>query len=275
MPEIFDRADDAWNYLVSHGGLEVNGRDALLVEQLTERLTSGTLSDPPDDAPRPELGDVLKKASVEQLVNAMFGVVRPYIGMMRDLLDYFTKARVTEGPGQWKLALTSKTDSIEIDLESFKKFIRVLETRHVPLEVPVLNPDQLWSISSDVFSDEMEFRHPIGMRPSSTDTDSGPWLLTSGATSWLPLPPVVYRMLQRNDGLRDVAAILYEVTSAVQSYQCPTMRCCMPRYPHFEATLQSPSENTFGLSTIDGSRRWFPILLHSKLPQTLSSRRSR
>jgi len=217
MPEIFDRAEDAWNYLVSHGGLEVNGRDALLVEQLTERLTVGTLSDPPDDAPEPELGDVLKKASVEQLVNAMFGVVRPYIGMMRDLLNYFTKAGVTEGPGQWKLALTSKTDSLEIDLDSFKKFIRVLETRHVPLEVPVLNPDQLWSISSDAFSDEMESRRPIGMRPSSTDTDSGTWLSTSETTSWLPSPPVVYRMLARNDCLRDVAAVLYEVTSAVQS----------------------------------------------------------
>jgi hypothetical protein len=102
-----------------------------------------------------------------------------------------------------------------------KNFAKAAETRLVPLEVPALRPNQLWSLL-DAFRNEGEFHLPIGRRPSTQETDSGPWLSTSEDTSWLPLPPVVERMLQRKDVLRDVAAAIYEVACAVQS--------CVPNY---------------------------------------------
>ena len=30
-----------------------------------------------------------RRITIEQLVNALFGLIRPFMGMMRDLLDYF------------------------------------------------------------------------------------------------------------------------------------------------------------------------------------------
>ena len=101
MSDIFSAAEEAWRYLVSHGGLEVNGRDADLVEAIAKRLTSEpVVPDYEDNHTRAELADILKSVSIEQLVNAVFGVVWPYERMMRDLFDYFSKAGTTEGPGQ-------------------------------------------------------------------------------------------------------------------------------------------------------------------------------
>jgi hypothetical protein len=217
MSDIFNTAEEAWKYLVAHGGLEVNGRDADLVEAMTNRLTSEPMvPDYEDIHTRAGLGDILKSVSIEQLVNAMFGAVRPYVGMMRDLFDYFRKAGTTEGPGQWKLALTSETDSLEIDLEHFKKFTTTGITKTVSFEVPDLGPEQLWRVLFDPFQDKGE-NVPIGYRPSTGSTDSAAWISQSEKAGWLPLPPVVSRMMQRNDELRDVAAAIYEMASAMQS----------------------------------------------------------
>jgi hypothetical protein len=83
MPEIFDSAEAAWNFLVQHGGLEATGRDAPLIEQLTERLARGAHFETEEDSPQFVLEDVLKKVSVEHLVNVLFGVLHPFVGMMR------------------------------------------------------------------------------------------------------------------------------------------------------------------------------------------------
>ncbi len=235
MSDILYSAKDAWEVLVSRGGLEVDGRDAPLVDELTARLSFGTISQIAngsligDDTRRPVLNDVLERVNIEQLVNALFGLVRPYTGMIRDLLDYFTHARVTQGPGQWKLALTSETESLEVDLEHFKEYLKIAETRHLPLDVPVLEQRQFWSIK-DAFDDEPDewgWRLPIGRRATTQDTDSGPWLSAAKAGTndraveappWLPVPPVVSRMLARNDGLKDAAAVFLELASTVQAH---------------------------------------------------------
>jgi hypothetical protein len=217
MSDIFNTTEEAWKYLVSHGGLEVNGRDADLVEAITKRLTSEpVVPDYEDIHTRAGLADILKRVSIEQLVNAVFGVVWPYERMMRDLFDYFSKAGTTEGPGQWKLALTSETDSLEIDLEDFKKSTTTGNTKTVSFEVPDLEPKQLWRVLFDPFEDRAEGLS-IGRRPSTDSTDSAAWISKSKEAAWLPLPPVVGRMMQRNDELRDVAAAVYEMASAMQS----------------------------------------------------------
>lgn len=235
MSDIVHSAKDAWEVLVLHGGLEMEGRDTPLVEELAAHLSVGTISQIANGplieygTPTHVLNDILERVTIEQLVNALFGLVRPYTGMMRDLLDYFTRARVTQGPGQWKLALTAENESLEMDLEHFKEYIKVAETRRFPVLVPVLAPGQFWSII-DAFRDEPDesgCRLPIGRRATTQETDSGPWLSaaeaaknysTVDAPPWLPVPPLVSRMLERNDGLKDAAAVLLELASTVQAH---------------------------------------------------------
>jgi hypothetical protein len=220
MSDIFSTAEEAWRYLVSHGGLEVNGRDADLVEAITKRLTSEpVVPDYEDIHSRAGLADILKSVSIEQLVNAMFGAVRPYAGMMRDLFDYFSRAGTTEGPGQWKLALTSETDRLEIDLEHFQKFTTTGIAKTVSFEVPDLEPKQLWEVFEPFWDKE---RVVLANRVSTGTTDSAPWISKCEQAGWLPLPPVISRMMQRDNELRDVAATIYEMASAVQS--------CFPNY---------------------------------------------
>jgi len=221
MPEIFDNALDAWKYLVEHGGLEVAGRDAAFLEQLIKNLTGIQPEDDSDmHAPvqAPNINDLLKDVSVERLVNAMFVCMGlPFIRMMKDLLDHFSRAEITEGPSQWKLSLTSETDQLEVDLEDFKKWIQSASTPSTPLMVPVLRPEVAnWDIFW-AFSDEREERRTIGKRSLVGHTDSKRWLSSNESTAWLPLPPVVQRMFQRTDRLRDVAALISEMASALQS----------------------------------------------------------
>lgn len=233
MTEIFDSAEEAWNHLVRHGGLETDGRDAPMVDQLAERLTRGARFESDEDSPDLVLQDILKKVSIEQLVNALFGVVHPFMEMMRNLLDYFERAGVTQGPDQWRLALTSEKESLEVDLDHFRKYLRIAATRTVPLEIPCLTQRQYWEICSGAFSDAADGLRPIGMRAVVKNTDSGAWLSSAEAANawdsqveplpWLPLPPVVYRMLKRSDGLKDAAAVLLESASCLQSY--------VPNYP--------------------------------------------
>jgi hypothetical protein len=225
MSDILHSATDAWNVLVSRGGLELDGRDAALADELSARLSVGTISQIPEGAAIPPLREVLERVNIEQLVNALFALVRPYTGMMRDLLEYFTQARVTQGPGQWKLALTSESESLEVDLEHFKEYLKLSGTRCFPLEVPVLDSGQRWRLK-EVF-DELGSRVPIGFRGTIQTTDSEPWLSATRAAKddhaveappWLPLPPVMSRMLGRKDGLEDAAAVLTEFASTVQAY---------------------------------------------------------
>ena len=221
MPEFFDHAHDAWTFLVSHGGLEVDGRDESFVQQLVRNLTAVERNQYLDDdgeAPIPKIDDVLKRVSVEQLVNAMFvSMGLPFIRMMRDLLDHFARTQITEGPAQWKLLLTSETDKLEVDLEDFKKWIQTSQSKIAPLMVPVLKPEMgVWNLMSS-FEDEWQNQTHIGFREVIEDTDSADWINTTDSTSWLPLPPVIDRMLERTDQLRATAALVCEVASAIQS----------------------------------------------------------
>ncbi len=141
----------------------------------------------------------------------------PFIRMMQDLLDHFARTQVTEGPGQWKLLLTSETDKLEVDLDDFKKWIESATSQSTPLMVPILKSDtECWDIMR-AFSDEEHGNYIIGNRSRVPGTDSGEWLSTSESTAWLPLPPVVQRTLLRTDHLRDVAALVWEIASAIQS----------------------------------------------------------
>jgi hypothetical protein len=243
MAEIFDNALDAWKYLVEHGGLEVADRDAAFLEQLIQNLT-GIQPEDDSDMHSPvqalNINDLLKDVSVERLVNAMFVCMGlPFIRMMKDLLDHFSRAEITEGPSQWRLLLTSETDHLEVDLEDFKKWIKSALTPSSPLMVPILRPGVSdWDVFS-AFSDEREERGTIGQRSLVNHTDSRQWLSSHESAAWLPLPPVIQRMLQRTDHLRDVAALVSEMASALESI-VPNYQALSDR--RFELVRTAPEE---------------------------------
>ena len=77
MPEIHRDAKSAWLWLVEKGGLEPTGRDMPLLVMLQDRL----------DPETENLDEALANVTVTGFVNAFFGVITPFVGMMRDLLS--------------------------------------------------------------------------------------------------------------------------------------------------------------------------------------------
>ena len=70
-----------------------------------------------------------EKVSVEHLVNVLFGVLHPFVGMMRDLLDYFALAGVTDGPNQWKLpAIDARVAAFIMGTRERKRLERTTNT---------------------------------------------------------------------------------------------------------------------------------------------------
>jgi hypothetical protein len=69
-------ANSAWQWLASKGGIEPEGRDLSLAAMLRDRLNPEAL----------HLAGALSGVSVTAFLNAFFGVISPFVAMMRDLL---------------------------------------------------------------------------------------------------------------------------------------------------------------------------------------------
>ena len=59
-------------------------------------------------------------------LNTFFGVISPFVTMMRDLLEYFEAAGATAGPVNWVLVLGDDKTKLEVDLDAFRKWIRAV-----------------------------------------------------------------------------------------------------------------------------------------------------
>ena len=88
-------AVSAWNALVSAGGIEPNGRDSDLVEDLRGHLNPLA----------PSLESALRDASLNDFARAFFCSVQPFVLIVSGILDFFTQAKAFHGQTQWRLAL--------------------------------------------------------------------------------------------------------------------------------------------------------------------------
>src|ERR1035441_1169644 len=101
-------AASAWKHLCDKGGLDPNERDLPLLQTLKDRLNPNVSS----------LQQALEGTTIEAFLNAFFGVVSPFIGMMSDLLGYFEAANATEGPEEWVLVLGEGGEELTTDRKS-------------------------------------------------------------------------------------------------------------------------------------------------------------
>ena len=128
MSETHRDAKSAWSWLVNKGGIEPAGRDSSLVEMLKSRLNPESV----------DLDDALTNTTVTGFVNAFFGVITPFVGMMRDLLEYFEEAGANEGPVNWVLVLGEGDEKLEVNLDAFRQWLKTTErTRPGVRMVPV------------------------------------------------------------------------------------------------------------------------------------------
>lgn len=76
-------AISAWEYLRQHGGIELDGSDQGLDEEIRKRLNPFAST----------LDEALSQATLEQFAQAFFKSVHSFLTMFRDILAFFEQAR--------------------------------------------------------------------------------------------------------------------------------------------------------------------------------------
>lgn len=214
MPETHRDAKSAWSWLVKKGGIEPEGRDSSLVEVLKNRLNPESVN----------LDDALTNTTVTGFVNAFFGVITPFVGMMRDLLEYFEEAGASEGPVNWVLVLGEEDEELEVNLDAFRQWIKTTEhTKSGSRTVPILTYSELWELRKHFYhtrpedpnqKPEWDFRQP---EPPRKDSELTKWLAAYKRGVYLDLPGAVNRSLSDLGPVGDVAALLTEIYSAIRT----------------------------------------------------------
>jgi hypothetical protein len=134
-------AISAWEYLRQHGGIELDGRDQGLDEEIRKRLNPFAST----------LDEALSQATLEQFAQAFFKSVHSFLTMFRDILAFFEQARAAEGKDNWTLRL----DNFDLSLEHFRQSIETWgEAARIKMDVPALNDSALWQIWQVLSSNE-------------------------------------------------------------------------------------------------------------------------
>jgi hypothetical protein len=147
LPRIHRDSRAAWEDLRKRGGLELNGRDEGLDEQLKDLLKPSARS----------LDEALRAATTDELVSAFFAVVEPYVLMFRAILDFFEKAGAAEGREQWNITV----DDVDVRLEHFRRFLKKWNSVPCDVEVPAMDWPGAWA-TIRVMRDMLETENPRG-----------------------------------------------------------------------------------------------------------------
>lgn len=114
----------AWESLRALGGIEPEGRDRELVDQIRTQI----------DPSATDLESALESCTTDEFLQALFGSIQPFSLMFRDILLFFQNADATQGKHQWRVQL----EEVPLDLGHFEQFIRHWQRIRVPLDVPAL-----------------------------------------------------------------------------------------------------------------------------------------
>src|SRR4051812_2344990 len=95
----------AWRHLIQIGAIELDGRDEGLEDKILQRL----------DPKAPSLEHALLSAPMAAFTCAFFEGLHPFLGMFREILEFFKRANANTGPQQWNLQI----DGIDLDLSHF------------------------------------------------------------------------------------------------------------------------------------------------------------
>ena len=169
-------AISAWKYLREHGGIELDGRDEGLDEEIRQRLNPLASS----------LYEALSQATLEQFAQAFFKAVHSYLTIFRGILAFFEQADAGEGKNNWKLRL----DDFDVSLEHFRQWIETWsEAARIKLEVPALDASALEAIWQVLRSNKtIENTNPNSRRELDLPVDVKTWVAAYNGGHYLHLP---------------------------------------------------------------------------------------
>ena len=122
---IYRDSLSAWKGLAKVGGLEPEGRDSDLADELKNQLDRGADT----------LESALRAAPVDAFVQALFRLIQPFPMMFADVLRFFEKADAREGKTQWRVVLEDDV----VELRHFQEFIERWENITCELDVPAID----------------------------------------------------------------------------------------------------------------------------------------
>ena len=122
---IYRDSLSAWKRLIEVGGLELEGRDKDLTQQLKNYL----------DPYAPNLEMALRSVPLDSLVQALFQTIQPFPLMFRDILRFFEKAGAREGQTQWKVVVGREI----VELRRFEEFLERWHKIKCEFEVPAID----------------------------------------------------------------------------------------------------------------------------------------
>ena len=195
---VYDGAVDAWQYLLTKGGIELAGRDEGLDERLRHRLAPTSAS----------LEEALEHATLNAFLCAFLECVGPFVDMLRDVLDMFAKAGARDGQNTLRL----RVDDVDVDLHAFREWIATFEAVESLLEVRALeSPWPLVRLLMEATGVHLGSRADGSWTPP---VDVAEWLDAFQADAYAPLPPRFNPDVCGD--LSEVAAVLQAAVGTLQ-----------------------------------------------------------
>lgn len=173
MTEVSRDSWSAWQSLCEQGGIEVEGRDADLVEALRVEL----------DPSAADLRAAIVSTSTDALVRALFGRIAPFAVMFADIVAYFKAAGAYKGRDHWRV----KVEEENLELKDFEEFSATWSSVAGLVDLPALGFGSLWDYL------RLLRDHPAGdplgfSRRSSEDPDVDDWFRTYERGGFPSLP---------------------------------------------------------------------------------------
>lgn len=179
MRELIHRdASSAWNYLCTHGGIELNGRD----EGLDERVKVGL------DPAASSLKEALLGSSMESFARAFFKAIHPFLAIFHDILDFFKQTAATQGQSQW----TIRVGDVDLDLEHFRKWVKTwADIGKAKEQIPAIDESGMTDIFEALRArDEVrtEFQRAFREANVKLPTDVQEWTASYNRGDYEPMP---------------------------------------------------------------------------------------
>ena len=202
---IYRDSVSAWGALCEIGGLEPNGRDADLVDDLIKYLQPG----------ENDLERVLSETPTDAFLQALFHVIQPFSKMYEQVLKFFQEAATREGQSQWKVVI----DEDVFGFEFFQEFLDNWKKLYRDFDLPQLDQSSAFILNSVRIEDgdygylreaEKEDRSVV---TGLSDVDD--WIMAHDRGEYIDFPTSLDPKIFPS-GLQDAARITHAAILTIQ-----------------------------------------------------------